>query len=202
MHRIILSETDERDLRFHLDHSNCAPVRLRCIAILMRGNGFNQAQIEQIFGAATSSQTNWARQWVKGGLKALVENGHQGRPSSIPLDEQQLLLKEFAAQAPATLAEARERIEVVSGQRFSLTGVRNFLRDKLKLRRRKAKQVPPRCDDPEKKNEQENWRKEKLEPLLEQASDGSASVWFVDAVHFTMLTGLSFLWSVLVCWVR
>lgn len=43
---------------------------------------------------------------------------------------------------------------------------------------------------------------EKLAPLLAQATDGSASVWFVDAAHFTMLTGLSYLWSVLVCWVR
>ena len=151
MHRITLTETDERDLRFHLDHSDCAPVRLRCITILMRAHGFGQAQIERIFGAATSIQTIWAREWVKGGLRALVENRHQGRPSSIPLAEQQVLLKEFAAQAPATLAEARERVEVVTGQRLSLTGVRNFLRDKLKLRRRKAKQVPPRCDDPEKK---------------------------------------------------
>lgn len=53
-----------------------------------------------------------------------------------------------------------------------------------------------------KKNEQENWRKEKLVPLLEQAKARSASVWFVDAAHFTMLTGLSYLWSVMVCWVR
>lgn len=151
MHRIILSESDERDLRFHLNHSNCAPVRLRCIAILMRANGFDQARIERIFGAATSSQTIWARRWVKGGLKALVENGHQGRPSSIPKEKQELLLKEFASQAPGTLAEAREKIVAVTGQRFSLTGVSKFLRDKLKLRRRKAKQVPPRCDDPEKK---------------------------------------------------
>jgi len=27
-------------------------------------------------------------------------------------------------------------------------------------------------------------------------------VWFVDAAHFTMLTGLGWFWSVLVCWVR
>lgn len=43
---------------------------------------------------------------------------------------------------------------------------------------------------------------DKLEPLLAQAAEQSASVWFVDAAHFTMLTGLGYLWSVAVCWVR
>ena len=43
---------------------------------------------------------------------------------------------------------------------------------------------------------------DKLEPLLAQATEQSASVWFVDAAHFTMSTGLGYLWSVAVCWVR
>ena len=151
MHSIILTDTDERNLRFHFEHSTCPQVRLRCLTIIMRGHGFGQAQIEQVFGAATSSQTVWARKWLHGGLSALVENGHQGRPSSIKAAELQSLREEFSAQPPATLAEARQRVLLATGKRFSLTGVRNLLGDKLRMRRRKAKQVPPRCDDPEKK---------------------------------------------------
>jgi transposase len=38
--------------------------------------------------------------------------------------------------------------------------------------------------------------------LLAEAATGKAQVWFVDAAHFTMLTSLGYVWSVLVCWVR
>jgi transposase len=98
-----------------------------------------------------SSQTQWGRNWLKRGLRGLVENGHQGRPSSVKPAEQEQLIALFAEAPPETLADARDRVQQVTGKKFSLTGVGNLMRDKLKMRRRKAKQVPPRCDDPQKK---------------------------------------------------
>jgi transposase len=151
MHKIILDETERQDLRFHMGRSTCPQVRLRCIVILMRGIGLGQAEIERSFGAATSSQTIWARIWKKGGLKALIEINYKGRVSSISEADQQSLSKAFEENPPATLADAREEIVRQTGKRFSLPGVRNFLKDKLHLKRRKAKQVPPRCDDVKKK---------------------------------------------------
>lgn len=151
MHQIILDETDRKDLRFHMDRSTCPQVRLRCLVILMRSIGLGQAEIQETFGAATSSQTIWTRIWKTGGLKALIEINYAGRKSSISGAQQQSLSKAFEENPPATLADAREEIVRQTGQRFSLMGVRNLLHGKLKLRRRKAKQVPPRCDDPQKK---------------------------------------------------
>jgi transposase len=37
---------------------------------------------------------------------------------------------------------------------------------------------------------------------LAEAEKENANVWFVDAAHFTMLTGLSYLWSLVTCWVK
>ena len=151
MHHIVLNQVDESKLRFYLQHSTCPQVRTRCLAVLMRGQGFHKAEIERLTGAALSSQTLWGRTWVKSGLRALVENGHQGRPSSVKPSEREQLIALFAEAPPETLADARDRVQQVTGKKFSLTGVGNLLRDKLKMRRRKAKQVPPRCDDPQKK---------------------------------------------------
>jgi transposase len=151
MHKIILDDIDRRDLRFHIQHSDCPQVRIRCITILMRATGLGQAEIEHSFGVATSSQTIWARKWKQGGLKQLIEVGYKGRVSSISEPQQQALLEAFEKNPPGTLAEARHQIEFKTGKRLSLSGVRNFLIKQLKLRRRKAKQVPPRCDDPKKK---------------------------------------------------
>jgi transposase len=151
MHRIVLTPAQAEDLRFHLEHSTSSKVRIRCLAILMRGHGLTKAQIESITGAALSSQTNWERQWVKHGLPTLVEVGYLGRQSRFTPSQRRHLSAQFAENPPATLAEARHRVEQATGEKLSLEGVRKFCRDKLKLRRRKAKQVPPRCDDPKKR---------------------------------------------------
>jgi transposase len=151
MHKIVLDDTDLKDLRFHLERSSCPQVRLRCITLLIRSMGIGQAEIAQTFGVATSSQTNWARLWKNGGLKALIETRYKGRVSSISKEQQESLSNAFEQNPPGTLAEAREEIATQTGKRFSLEGVRKLLQNKLKLKRRKAKQVPPRCDDPKKK---------------------------------------------------
>jgi len=150
MHHIVLTPEDERDLRFHSHHGVSAQARTRCLAILMRGNGLPKVAIEKLTGAALSSQTYWERAWKQGGLRALVESGHKGRQSSLTPSELESLGRQFAARPPATLAEGRERVRVATGRTFSLASAGDLLRDKLKLRRRKAKQVPPRCDDPKK----------------------------------------------------
>ena len=151
MHCIEMTEANERELRRNFTHHKCAQVRLRCLVVQLRGHGLPQGQVETLTGAATSSQTLWARQWRQGGIEALLKNGHRGRQSSISSTEEQALLKQFADNPPATLVEAGERIKQVTGRPFSISGTRKILCNKLKLRHRKAKQVPPRCDDPKKK---------------------------------------------------
>jgi transposase len=151
MHHIQLTSEDEKNLRFHSQHSTCCQIRTRCLAILMRGQGFQQDTVEKLTGAALRSQTNWGRTWNKGGLKALLISKHEGRKSSLQASDLQLLGAHFEAKPPETLVEACERVYQTTGRKFSLPGVRNLLRNKLKINRRKAKQVPPRCDDLKKK---------------------------------------------------
>ena len=158
MHRIEMTEENERELRRNFTHHPCAQVRLRCLVVQLRGHGLTQAQVEAITGAATSSQTIWARQWCRGGIDALLKSGHRGRQSSLTPADEQTLLEQFADKPPATLAEAGERIKEATGRRFSIAGTRKILLNTLKLRHRKAKQVPPRCDDPKKKTNRTSGR--------------------------------------------
>ena len=52
------------------------------------------------------------------------------------------------------------------------------------MRCRKVGFIPGKGSDPEKIEEQEQFRQQQLEPLLKEAKAGRRAVFFVDAAHF------------------
>ncbi len=59
---------------------------------------------------------------------------------------------------------------------------------------RKVGFIPGKGADPNKIKEQETFRQQKLEPLLEEAKAGQRAVFFVDAAHFVHRAYLGFIW--------
>ena len=59
------------------------------------------------------------------------------------------------------------------------------------MKRRKIGMIPSKADV----EVQENYKKEKLEPRLEETKQGKRAVFFVDAAHFVLAPFLGFLWS-------
>ncbi len=58
---------------------------------------------------------------------------------------------------------------------------------------RKVGFIPDKGADPDQIEEQEVFRQEKLEPLLEEAKAGKRAVFFVDAAHFVHRVYLGFI---------
>ncbi len=84
-------------------------------------------------------------------------------------------------------------IEKLTGIKRSPTQVREFTK-KIGMKTRKIGYVPGKATNPDKIQEQEEFQKEILEPLLNEAKEGKRAVYFVDAAHFVHRAYLGFLW--------
>jgi hypothetical protein len=83
----------------------------------------------------------------------------------------------FRENPPRNTNEARDAIEKLTGIKRSPTQVRKFMK-KLGLRCLKVGFVPGKAATPEKILEQEDFKKEELEPHLAEAKDGKRTIFF------------------------
>jgi phenylalanyl-tRNA synthetase beta subunit len=81
----------------------------------------------------------------------------------------------FRAHPPQTIAEAQDKIQQMTGIHRSPNQISAFLK-RLGMQRRKMGFVPGKSGSPEKIAEQEKFREEVLEPLLEEAKAGNQAV--------------------------
>ena len=182
--------TEEEIKKLHHEHlHNPHPlVRKRCEVVYLKALGYPHQEIGHIVRISQPTLRDYLKTYQGGGLEKLKELNFY-RPSS-ELDEyHDILREEFEKNPPATINQAVERIEQLTGLRRSPTQVRRFLKN-LGMKRRKVGHVPAKAD-PEK---QKTFLKEELEPRLEEAKQGKRHVFFVDAAHFVMQPFLGFLW--------
>lgn len=164
-------------------------VRQRMEAVYLKALGLPHQEIGRIVRISQATLREYLQMYQQGGIAALKElNFHQ--PKSDLDDHQDTLRQEFDQRPPATIDEAVERIEKLTGLRRSPTQVTAFLK-KLGLKRRQVGQIPAKAD-PEK---QQEFLDEKLSPRLVEAQANKRHVFFVDAAHFVLQPFLGFLWS-------
>ena len=101
------------------------------------------------------------------------------------------LEKHFLKHPPATVKQARDEIEKLTGIKRSETQVRRFLHT-LGCRPRKIGMIPAKADA----ERQEEFLEKKLNPILDEEKNGERKVFFVDAAHFVLAPFLGFLWSI------
>lgn len=164
-------------------------VRQRMEAVYLKALGLSHKEIGRIVRISQTTLREYLQMYQQGGIEALKElNFYQ--PKSDLDDYQALLRQEFERQPAATIGEAADRIEKLTGLRRSETQVAEFLK-KLGVKRRKVASVPAKAD-PEK---QQECLDEKLNPRLAEAQAGQRHLFFVDAAHFVLQPFLGFLWS-------
>jgi transposase len=95
----------------------------------------------------------------------------------------------FREHPPASIKESVHEIEQFTGIKRSPTQVNQFIQS-IGMSRRKVGMIPSKADV----DEQEAFKKEKLEPRLEEAQSGKRAVFFMDAAHFVLAPFLGFLW--------
>ena len=123
---------------------------------------------------------NYLQDYQTGGIDKLKEiNFYQPKSE---LTQYQQSLEEYFRQNPvASINEASSKIEALTGIARSPTRVREFFKS-LGIERRKIGMIPAKADP----DIQDKFKKEELEPRLEEAKQGKRAVFFVDAAHFVL----------------
>ena len=105
--------------------------------------------------------------YLRGGIESLKRLNYQGQASQ--LNQHQKTIEEyFRENPPRNSAEASSMIEKLTGIKRSPTQIREFM-VRMGMKTRKIGYVPRKAANPDKIEEQEQFRTEKLEPLLKEA---------------------------------
>jgi len=168
-------------------------VRKKMDALYFKSQRIPHKDICRMTGITEPTLVNYLRAYLEGGVEKLKEINFY-RPKSA-LDGYETLIENYFKQhPPATLAEARQKIENLTGVDRSTSQVRIFL-ERLGMKCRKTGSIPGKAVDENKIEEQENFKKQELEPRLEEAKAGERVVFFVDAAHFVHGAFLATVWS-------
>ena len=164
-------------------------VRQKMETLWLKSQELPHQEICRLADISEPTLCRYLRDYQEGGLEKLkVVNFYQ--PESELMAHRQTIETYFQEHPPATIKQAMAKIEELTGLKRGETQVRTFLKA-IGMEYRKVGMLPAKAD-PEK---QEQFKQEKLEPVLEEAQTGQRKVYFVDAAHFVLAPFLGFLWS-------
>lgn len=162
---------------------------VRMFFVILKVKGYSNDTIADILSVSCKTVFVWQRELREGGLDALATLHYKGQPSKLNTCGEQLAV-ELDNAPVATLKEAQERIEKITGIKRSLPQIRAFLQ-RIKIKRRKVGQIPGKAD----LKAQLSFKEEKLQPLIKRAEAGLIRLFFIDASHFVHLPFLGYLYS-------
>ena len=175
--------------RYHHPHPQ---VQRKMEVLYLKSQGITHKEICRLCQITKTTLTKYIRQYQSGGIEKLKNLGYTGQQSD--LNQHGDSLKEyFKLSPPSTVAEASAAIEKLTGIKRSPTQIRAFLK-RIGLRCLKVGFIPGKVVEEKKIAEQEAYKEQRLEPLLQEASLGEKAVFFVDAAHFVHRAYLGFLW--------
>ncbi len=138
--RIVLNERES--------HPNVC-VRRRLWALWLLHCGLKREQTAKILGVACSTVQRDVWIYRTGGLEALRKSGREYQPTSELAQHQDQIRQSLEQQPARTIAEAGQRIAVLTGVERQPTQVRRFLMGLgLKWQRVRAIPVPPKKTSP------------------------------------------------------
>jgi transposase len=185
-----ISKAELRQLSYEKFYHSNALVRQRMYTLYLKGlGGYTHQQIARIVGIHVNTVTRYCQWYAYGGSAALCQLRYGTNQSELSLYSEQITAH-FQGQPAASLKEAQQRIEALSGIRRSLPQVATFLA-RLGVGRHKTGHIPAKAD-PERQAE---YLENVLEPALRQAQQGKAHLLFMDAAHFVLAPFLGWLWS-------
>ena len=171
--------------RYHHPHPR---VQRKMDVLLLKSNGLSHKHIALITRVSVNTVTSYVHDYHEGGIDRLKQVNFY-KPRSPLSDHVSTIEAYFIEKPPATIKEAVAIIAQLTGIRRSETQIRTFLHS-LGVRRRKVGMIPAKADV----QQQEAFKKNKLEPCLSEAKAGERAVFFVDAAHVVFAPFLGFLW--------
>jgi transposase len=175
MIQIDFSEEEINQLNYDRYHYPHPLVQKRMEALYLKSQKLSHQQICQICRISKTTLIVYLKKYQEGGREALKKLGYQGQSSE--LNQHNITIEEyFRKNPPRTVAEASAMIEELTGIKRSPTQVREFMK-KIGMKTRKIGHVPGKATNSDKIEEQEQFQKEILEPLLEEAKEGKCAVY-------------------------
>ncbi len=186
-----LSEAKMRELDTERFQHNQVLVqrRLQCVYLKAKMNLSHQV-IGECMGVHANQVGQYIRLYEQQGIAGLSTT-HYGTNRSALEDHAELLVNDFIAHPPLSLAEARHRVIALTSLTRDVSRVEAFLK-RHGFIYRKCGYVPGKAD-PEK---QQQWLEESFQPELEVAQRGEKVLLFVDAAHFVLSQFCCMMWCV------
>jgi Transposase and inactivated derivatives len=138
--------------------------------IYLKALGLPHHEISRVAGICENTLLSYVRAYQEGGIEKLKEIRFR-RPESELSVHQTSLEAYFREHPPASVNEAAAKIEELTGIISRLNRVRVYMK-KLGMRRYKVGTIPAKADV----EEQEKFKKEELEPQLEEARAGKRTI--------------------------
>jgi len=184
-----VSEAELAELNYERYNYPSPLVQKRMHTIYLIGAfNYEYQEIAAIVGRHPNTVTKDIQRFQSKGIEGLKELKYGTNVSA--LDEHTTTLEEyFKKHPPMSVAEAKHRIEELTGIQRSPRQVRAFMQ-RIGLKRLKTGHIPAKANN----EQQQQWLKTQYEPALELAKKGEAHLVFMDAAHFVLAPFLCFLW--------
>jgi transposase len=158
------------------------------LSVLLLTENISEETISRLVGVSGRQIRNYKKTYEKQGNSALIIDTRH-RPLS-DLEVHRVVIHEnLIAQPVATVAEACERIQALTGIKRSPTQVRHFMRQ-LGLKPLKVAGLPAKANPVA----QSEFLEKELEPRIKEAKAGKRVLLFMDAAHFVWQLYLGVLW--------
>jgi transposase len=145
-------------------------------ALYLKSQGLPHIEILRMYHISESTFTNYLWQYIQDGIEGLMKLGYKGKSNEV-MKHADTLEQYFKQNSSRSIGEAQDSIQRLTGIKRSQTQIRIFLK-KIGMRCLKVGFVPGKVMDPEKIDEHERFKKDELEPRLEDATAGKQSVFF------------------------
>jgi len=186
---ITFNEAEKEVLAYERYYHHHPRVRQKMETLWLKSQELQHKEICRLADITEPTLCSYLKDYQEGRLEKLKAlNFYQ--PKSELMEHEQTIRAYFEKHPPTTIKQAMAKIEELTGLKRSEPQVGNFLKA-IGMKCRKVGMLPAKAD-PEK---QEQFKQEKLEPVLEEAKAGQRKVYFVDAAHFVLAPFLGFLWS-------
>ena len=171
--------------RFHHPHPR---VQLKMEVLWLKSQNLPLKLICKLANISPNTLRTYCEQYQNGGVEKLKEINFN-QPKS-ELESHKMTIRQYLeVNPPANINQAAQQIENLTGIKRSPSQIRKFLKS-IGMRCLKVGAIPAKADP----MVQEEYKRDKLEPRLEEARQGKRAVFFVDAAHFVMGAFLGMIW--------
>lgn len=186
MIQVEFTEQMIEELKYERYHHPHPKVQQKMEVLYLKSQGLAHQDIRRLCNISKTTLTSYLKQYLEGGIERLKQLDYQGQPSELNAHAASVETY-FRDHPPQTIAEAQAKIAEITGIHRSPNQVSAFLK-RIGMKRRKVGFVPGKSGHPDKIAEQERFRAESLEPLLESAKAGKQAVflWMLP-ILFTLL---------------